>query len=101
MSPTEGIALSRSALSAYYCVRGTYIGTGPVSAYSPRIRLIYGKIVCQSLMMILLLTGCGFLGAGNEEISQSRPGHTVYRAAGENPSEIPPPSTEKVPGESR
>jgi hypothetical protein len=49
---------------------------------------------------MLLVAGCGFLG-GNEEISQSRPGHTVYRATGENPSDSSPASTQKVPGESR
>jgi hypothetical protein len=50
---------------------------------------------------MFLLAGCALFGLGNEEVTQSRPGHTVYRGTGENPGDFPPPSAEKVPGESR
>jgi hypothetical protein len=51
----------------------------PFSYIIPTDQLIGVKTICQSLAIMLLLAGCGFFG-GNEEVSQSRPGHTVYRA---------------------
>jgi hypothetical protein len=61
---------------------------------------IHLKQICQLAgITTVFFTGCGLLGSGGEEETQSQPGHAVYRAKGEVQSEFR--SSEKVPGETR
>jgi hypothetical protein len=54
-----------------------------------------------AITLLLLWSGCGFLGAPEEVRQQS--GHTVYRVPGGSIAEMasPTPLPQKVPGESR
>jgi hypothetical protein len=50
---------------------------------------------------MFFFAGCGFFGSGGEEVTQSQPGRTIYRATDEGGTSIEKPASQKVPGETR
>jgi hypothetical protein len=62
---------------------------------------VKGFFVILALAASLGLAGCGFFGPS--EASRQESGRTVYRAAEENPEDVPDviPVRRKVPGETR